>query len=108
MELTSYLMHVGSVARTSTLLGAGLSERVIGTAIAAGEISRIRHGVVALPVAAPDMVAAVLGNGLRTCASATAHHRIWRLHEPSRVHLLCRHGAAKAAVIHRGSVVPPD
>ena len=108
MELTSYLRHVGSVARTSTLLGAGFSERGIRNAVAAGEIGRLRHGVVALPGAAPDMVAAVLGNGLLTCASATAHHRIWRLHEPARVHLLCRHGAARAAVIHRGSVVPPD
>lgn len=108
MELVSYLRHVGSVARTSTLLGAGFSERGIRNAVAAGEVGRLRHGVVALPGAAPEFVAAVLGNGLLTCASATVHHRIWRLHEPDRVHLLCRHGATKGAVIHRGSVVPPD
>lgn len=69
---------------------------------------RLRHGVVALRGAAPDMVAAVLANGVLSCASATTHHRIWRLHQPMRLHLLCRHGAAKGAVIHRGSVVPPD
>ncbi|MFE4836874.1 endonuclease domain-containing protein [Arthrobacter sp. NPDC056691] len=108
MELTSYLRHVGSVARISTLLGAGFSEREIRNAVATGEIGRLRHGVVALPGAAPDALAAVLGNGLLTCASATAHHRIWRLHEPVRVHLLCRHGTAKGVVTHRSSVVPQD
>ena len=43
----------GSVARTSTLLGAGFSDRGIRNAVAAGQIGRLRHGVVALPGAAP-------------------------------------------------------
>ncbi|MBT2534264.1 DUF559 domain-containing protein [Arthrobacter sp. ISL-48] len=107
MDLTAYLKYAGFVARTSTLLRAGFTDRNIRNAVGAGEIRRLRHGVVALPCAAPDMVAAVLANGLLTCASATTHHRLWRLHEPRTLHLLCRHGAAKGVAVHRESVVPP-
>jgi very-short-patch-repair endonuclease len=108
MDLTSYLTYAGSVARTGTLLQAGFSERSIRNAIAAGEVARLRHGVLALSGAAPDLVAAVLANGLLSCASAAPHHGLWQLHAPERLHLSCRHGAAAGAVIHRGSVVPPE
>ena len=108
MELTAYLIFAGSVARTATLLQAGFSEGNIRSHVAAGQIVRLRNGVVALPGAAPDLVAAVLANGLLCCASAAPHHRLWRLRDPDRLHLLCRHGAAAGVVIHRGSVVPPE
>ncbi|WP_143111417.1 type IV toxin-antitoxin system AbiEi family antitoxin domain-containing protein [Arthrobacter sp. ov118] len=52
MDLTSYLTYAGSVARTGTLLRAGFSERSIRNAVAAGEMARLRHGIVALPGAA--------------------------------------------------------
>ena len=62
----------------------------------------------ALAGAAPDLVAAVLANGLLCCASAAPHLGLWRLHAPERLHLLCRHGAAAGVVVHRGSLVPPE
>jgi very-short-patch-repair endonuclease len=108
MELTTYLKYAGSVARTATLLQAGFPERTIRNAVQAGEVVRLRHGVVALPAAAPDFTAAVMANGLLSCVSAADHHGLWRLHAPERLHLLCRHGAAVGVVIHRGSVVPPE
>jgi very-short-patch-repair endonuclease len=108
MDVLASLKFAGSVARTGTLLQAGFTERAIRLSLASGEIVRLRHGVVALPGAAPDLVTAVLANGLLSCASATEHHGLWRLHEPQRPHLLCRHGAATGVVIHRGSVVPPE
>lgn len=107
MDLIHYLKFAGSVARTATLLRAGCTERGIRNAVAAGEIRRLRHGVVALPGAAPDLVAAVLANGLLSCASASSHHRLWRLHKPEKLHLLCRHGSVAGVVIHRESTVPP-
>ncbi|WP_426996726.1 DUF559 domain-containing protein [Pseudarthrobacter sp. N5] len=107
MDLASYLKYAGSVARTSALLKAGCTERAIRNAVTAGEIKRLRHGVVALPEAAPNMVAAVLANGLLSCASAAAHHGLWCLHEPKKLHLLCKHGSAAGVVIHRESLVPP-
>ncbi|MGO4186274.1 DUF559 domain-containing protein [Pseudarthrobacter sp. TAF60_1] len=108
MDVNSYLKYAGSVARTATLRRAGYTDRSIRVAIQAGRMTRLRHGVVALPGANPDMVAAVLANGLLSCASASVHHRLWRLHEPPALHLLCRHGAAKDVVVHRESVVPHD
>ncbi|NSX37915.1 DUF559 domain-containing protein [Pseudarthrobacter oxydans] len=108
MDLTRFLTYAGSVARTSTLLQAGFTDRSIRNAVALGDIRRLRHGVVALPEAPADMTAAVLGNGLLTCASAAVHRRLWLLREPSRVHLLCRHRGPADAVVHRGSLVPPD
>jgi very-short-patch-repair endonuclease len=108
MDLTGYLKYAGSVARTGTLLQAGFSERSIRNAVASGEMQRLRHGVVALAEPELDLVAAVLANGLLCCASAAPHHRLWQLHAPERLHLLCRHGMAAGAVIHRGSVVPPE
>lgn len=112
MDLASYLGYAGSVARTATLLRAGFTPTGIRTAVAAGEIHRLRHGVVALPGARADFVAAVLANGTLTCVSAAPFHGIWRLHEPERLHLLCAHGSAPGsapgAVLHRVSLVPPE
>ena len=108
MDVKVYLEYAGSVARTATLLQAGFTSNRIRAAVAAGEIRRLRHGVVALPGARADFVAAVLANGMLTCASAAPFHGIWRLHEPARLHLLCAHGAAPGMVIHRGSLVPPE
>jgi very-short-patch-repair endonuclease len=108
MDLIRFLTYAGSVARPSTLLAAGFTDRNIRNAVAAGEIRRLRHGVVALPGAAADMTGAVLGNGLLTCASAAVHRGLWVLHEPQSLHLLCRHGGPKDAVVHRESLVPQD
>ena len=79
MDLASYLKYAGSVARTGTLLQAGFSERTIRNAVSAGEMIRLRHGVISLAGAAPDLVAAVLANGLLCCASAAPHLGLWRL-----------------------------
>ncbi|HEY1154940.1 MAG TPA: type IV toxin-antitoxin system AbiEi family antitoxin domain-containing protein [Arthrobacter sp.] len=66
MELCRFLDHAGSVARTQTLLRAGFSDRDIRNAVASGQVRRLRQGVLALPGAPSDFVAAVLGNGLLT------------------------------------------
>jgi very-short-patch-repair endonuclease len=106
MDLSRFLLQAGSVARTSTLLRAGFKDRDVRNAVAGGELLRLRHGVVALPGAAPDLMGAVLGNGLLTCASAAGHRQLWLLHEPKAFHLLCKHGGPRDAVVHRESLVP--
>ncbi|MDJ0321175.1 DUF559 domain-containing protein [Pseudarthrobacter sp. PS3-L1] len=106
MDLDQLLRHAGSVAATSTLRRAGFTDRDIRVAVSEGRILRLRHGVLALPGAAPDLVAAVLANGLLTCASAAPHRRLWLLHPHQQLHLLCRHAGPPHAVVHRGSLVP--
>ena len=105
MDLGRFLDNAGSVARTQTLLRAGFSDRDIRKAVASGQVRRLRHGVLALPGAPSDFVTAVLGNGLLTCASGAAHRGLWLLHQPEKVHLLCRHGGPPNAVVHRESLV---
>ncbi|MGX5714774.1 DUF559 domain-containing protein [Arthrobacter sp. MAHUQ-56] len=106
MDLCRFLDNAGSVARTATILKAGFSDRDIRNAAASGLVRRLRHGVLALPGAPSDLVAAVLGNGLLTCASGASHSGLWLLHQPGKVHLLCRHGGPPNAVVHRESLVP--
>lgn len=106
MDLDQLLRHAGSVAATSTLRRAGFTDRDIRVAVSEGRILRLRHGVLALPGAAPDLVAAVLANGLLTCASAAPHRRLWLLHPHQQLHLLCRHAGPPNAVVHRESLVP--
>ncbi|KQQ90680.1 hypothetical protein ASF64_01605 [Arthrobacter sp. Leaf137] len=104
MDVIRFLRQAGSVARTATILKAGFTDRDIRKSVAAGEARRLRHGVVALPGASPDILAAVLGNGLLTCASGAPHRGLWLLHRPDRVHLLCRHGGPPDTVVHRESL----
>ncbi|MEV7635533.1 type IV toxin-antitoxin system AbiEi family antitoxin domain-containing protein [Pseudarthrobacter enclensis] len=106
MDVPRFLRQAGSVARTATVLNAGFTHRDIRNAVAAGEVRRRRHGVVALPGAPSDFVAAVLGNGLLTCASGAAHRGLWLLNQPEKVHLLCRHGGPPETVVHRETLVP--
>lgn len=106
MDLRRFLENAGSVARTQTILRAGFSDREIRNAAASGEVCRLRHGVLALPGAPSDLVTAVLGNGLLTCASGATRHGLWLLHQPDQVHLLCRHGGPQNTVVHRESLVP--
>ncbi|GAB3567371.1 type IV toxin-antitoxin system AbiEi family antitoxin domain-containing protein [Arthrobacter alkaliphilus] len=105
MDLVVFLKYAGSAARTSTVKQAGFSDRAIRTALAGGKIVRRRWGVLALPVAHEDIVAALSANGLLTCVSGARHHGIWVLHEPRTLHLLCKHGNAKDFVVHRESLV---
>lgn len=105
MDLVGFLNYAGSAAKTATVKQAGFSDRAIRAAVAGGEIVRRRHGVLALPVAQEDIVAALSANGLLTCVSGARHNGVWVLHETQTLHLLCRHGNAKGFVIHRESVV---
>jgi very-short-patch-repair endonuclease len=108
MELIRFLDYAGSVARTGTLLQAGFTDRNIRNAVTSGEVIRLRHGVVALQGAPADLTGAVTANGLLTCASAARHRQLWLLHEPQSLHLLCKHGGPRDAVVHRESLVAHD
>lgn len=108
MELQNFLNYSGGVARTQSLKRQGIPDRAIRLAVSAGTIRRLRHGVLAVPGAAPELVAAVLANGVLCCVSAAPFLDLWRLQAPERIHVLCKHGAAKGMVMHRGSVFPPE
>ena len=108
MDLAGYLEYAGSVARTATLLQAGFTSSRIRTAVAAGEIRRLRHGVVALPGARADFVAAVLANGTLSAPPPRRSTAYGASMSPNGC-TCCAHTDQRAgAVIHRASLVPPE
>lgn len=107
VDAIEVLRSVGSVARTQTLRDRGVTKRHIANAVTRGDVLRLRPGVLALPDAPGDFRAALLNNGLVTCASAAKHYRLWLLHPPSRLHLSCHHGHGRGYANHRERTVPP-
>lgn len=106
MNALDVLRSVGSVARTQTLRDRGVSKRLIAGHVARGEILRLRMGLLALPDAPDDFRAALMNNGLLTCASAAKHYGLWSLHPPTRLHLSCLHGHGHGYANHRDRTVP--
>lgn len=106
MDAIGMLENWGSVARTKMLTDAGVTKREIADHIARGDVVRIRPGVLALPNAPRDFLAAIRNNGLLTCASAAGHYGLWVLRQPSDLHLSCLHARATYCVNHRRRTVP--
>ncbi|GAB3548709.1 hypothetical protein GCM10027404_13070 [Arthrobacter tumbae] len=107
MNAIEVLRSVGSVARTQVLRDHGISKRQIANAVTRGEMMRLRTGVLALPEAPDDFKAALINNGLLTCASAARHYGLWLLNPHSRLHLSCLHGHGQGYTNHRERTVPP-
>ncbi|WP_026553636.1 DUF559 domain-containing protein [Arthrobacter sp. H20] len=106
MDAVNTLRGLGSVARTREVLQCGVSRRQLNRHLALGEMVRLRTGVVALPDAPPDYVAAILNNGLLTCLSAAKVYGLWSLYPASRLHLSCNHGHGTGFTNHRERTVP--
>ncbi|NOJ60240.1 DUF559 domain-containing protein [Arthrobacter sp. 260] len=107
MDTIATLRGLGSVARCSEVLRRGPTRRQIDRHVARGEIRRLRPGVIALPDARPDYVAAVLNNGRLTCVSAAGAYDLWTISPATTLHLSCRHGHGGGYTNHRVQTVPP-
>ena len=108
MDAINTLRGLGSVARTKELVDRGVSRRQIDHHLVRGEMLRLRTGVIALPDAPADFIAAVLSNGRVTCLSAAKVYDLWSLHPPTGLHLSCRHGHGHGTGFtnHRELTVP--
>lgn len=106
MDAIGLLRNWGRVAPTRRLTDLGVTKREIAKHIARGELLRVRPGVLALPNAPGDFLAAVGNNGLLTCASAAGHYGLWLLESPSSIHISCLHARATQCVNHRMRTVP--
>ncbi len=107
MDAIATLRGLGSVARCCEVLKRGPSRRQIDRHVARGELLRLRTGVISLPDARPDYVAAVLNNGRLTCVSAAATYDLWTVTPANSLHLSCRHGHGAGYTNHRERTVPP-
>jgi very-short-patch-repair endonuclease len=99
MEPVQYLRSLGGVARTATLLRAGITKRQVGELAELG--SKPVRGVIALPGCDSDYLFALAHNGLLTCASAATRHGLWIRDRPARRHLAVTHARVKAFIPHR-------
>lgn len=99
MEPLEYLKSLGGVARTGTLLRAGITKRQVATLAALG--TKPVRGVIALPGCNPDFLFALAHNGLLTCGSAAQWHGLWMRDRPVRRHLAVVHARVTGFTAHR-------
>ncbi len=76
-DLTDAIALRGGVVRTSALRGLGATASDIRRAHRAGEIMRLREGVLALPSADPDVRDAARHGGEVACVSALRRAGVW-------------------------------
>ncbi|AFR30751.1 type IV toxin-antitoxin system AbiEi family antitoxin domain-containing protein [Arthrobacter sp. Rue61a] len=108
MKPEEALRQLGGVALTRQVQGRGVSEKAIRAALQAGSIQRVERGVLGLPGAAPEFVAAVRARSLLTCASAAGRYGLWLLHKPAEPHYWQNNGRRSAGCIsHRTSLSQP-
>jgi hypothetical protein len=89
----------GGAAKTKDLLAAGFSRNAVATALGTGSVIRLRSGLYAVHGAGKRIVAALLANGLLTCASAISYYGLWSLNAPSAMHLSCGNGLPRQGVV---------
>ncbi len=106
MELTEILRGAGGVAPTSLLIANGVGDPVIRTAVRRQRIVRLERGLLALPGADPEFVAARRSRALLTCVSACKRYGLWMLHEPARPHYWLANGRRTGNFVsHRSALV---
>ncbi|MDQ4214292.1 type IV toxin-antitoxin system AbiEi family antitoxin domain-containing protein [Microbacterium capsulatum] len=81
------LLEIRGVARGVDLRAFGCTRNHLATAVARGEIHRVRDGVFASHTAPPEVVTAAAHGGALTCAKALHHRGIWTLAEDDRPHV---------------------
>lgn len=69
----------GGVARTSTLVAAGVGKALLADAVRAGELLRPRQGIYALPDTPPPVREALSHRGKVACVTAARRYGLWTL-----------------------------
>lgn len=106
MTVELVLRGLGGVAPTQVLLDRGIGKWELARAVDEGIIERIRRGVLAVPGAEADFVAAVNERARLTCISAARHYRLWNLADPGEIHLSRTRTVGLSCINHRSRSVP--
>lgn len=98
---------LGGAATSAELAAAGVGRSRVRSALAAGELVTVGHGVVACPNAPGDVVLARRLRARPACLTAVRAHGVGVLVEPARPHVLVAGGRlpTRAVVLHRGPAV---
>jgi len=102
MEPAEILKSAGGVLLRRDVIAAGATDTDIRRAFRSGHVVRLERGLLALPGADAELVAAGLARSLLTCASAAAQYGLWQLQPPPRPHYWQSNGRSAArCVSHR-------
>ncbi len=102
-QLEAFLMSRHYLARQSTLIANGFSQRQVEAALRSGLLRRVGRGLLALEGADPALIGAARNGASLSCVSAASLLGWWVLAPAGPVHLRCdRALALPAAVVHRG------
>lgn len=112
MAVLSQMKRFGGVARTSTLIRAGVSKREISHAVAQSRLLRIKRGWVALPESDPLLIIAAQHDATLTCITRAKRLGLWVFKE-EQTHVAAKpHGRVlhdPRLVVHRHrALIPRD
>lgn len=97
MDPLAELSRRGGVARTASLVSAGVSAHALRRAKEVGAVRRIRRGWVALPDADPLLVGAASRGVVLSCLTAAVRYGLW-VPDARPIHVAARPNAARLAV----------
>jgi len=100
MDPRSALEALGGVARSTTLLRAGVTPYRLRLALDRGEVLRPVRGVYCLPGQSSPLLAATCARADLACISAAQRLGLWILEKPSVIHVSVNHGRALDAGFH--------
>ena len=108
MDPVQILASVGGVALTRALLARGAGESAIRSAVRGGAVVRLERGLLALPGADPELVAAKRSRALLTCISAAPRFQLWTLRPATQPHYWHSNGRrTHSCVSHRMTLTQP-
>lgn len=95
-SVTNEVRRRGGVARVTVLLRMGYTAAQIRSAVARGDVRRLRKGWVTVTDAPTDVVRAVRLGGRLACLSAARHHGLWVPETTEELHIaLPRHAGRR-------------
>jgi very-short-patch-repair endonuclease len=98
----------GGVLLTRDVLARGGTEAGVRLAVRSGAVWRVERGLLAVPGADPELVAAGRSRGLLTCVSAAQRYNLWHLRPAPRPHYWHSNGRAlDGCVSHRLALTQP-
>jgi very-short-patch-repair endonuclease len=107
MDETARALRVQGIARRSTLIAAGMTDRQIAAAVRDRKLRRLRQGWFATADADRRIAAAVAAGGRLACVSALAARGVWVLRE-ERLHVAAPDGSHRRSsagiAMHHGRI----
>lgn len=98
----------GGVVLTRAVVAGGATDAAIRGAVRRGEVLRLERGVLALPGADPELVAAKQARALLTCVSAAPRFGLWLLKPAAKPHYWHSNGRRSGACVsHRLPLTQP-